>query len=336
MEINNNLDYCSLCDKTKNLPDETYRDFESEVEQSSVPQESGPRIPQASGPRIPQASKPVDIPYEKILRDIYSNYDEKNTFIIFTTGLRDEGIFQFWTEDSYYNYLLKLIPSNFTRIKFLHFDPFFNFSYENFMNKKQIINDIEKSSERIVLSEFYNIGFPFELFDFSELNHLLIDFAHIFIYNYKYQVLTSDHYSSYQNYKKNILSPNLKSVYFGYRNDNLALSKFVKIEPNGNLNTYIDKLIFHQIEFDQQYPYSIFDDYYRNFTNDFIKKYFRPKYPKDVMFFDDNITKNKNISNNIFNLYLSKLFNNDFSLTDLNDNVFYVINQELKKLGKPI
>lgn len=51
------------------------------------------------------------------------NFYSQNIFIVFTTGLADKQLRQFWFKKKLHLHILQLIPQNFTNVKFIHFDP---------------------------------------------------------------------------------------------------------------------------------------------------------------------------------------------------------------------
>ena len=290
-------------------------------EEDIPPVSSDAAGPAASGG---PATRSPTISIEEIILNITQYYNRPDTFIIFTTGMVDKGIRDFWfglTENHlftirYIYHLLQLIPPNFTNVRIFHFDPdFFDYSDLEQLNSLTVGQQREISNNRYKESSFYNHSFPFERLDFSKLNHFLIDFAHIFNYDTKYGFpITSSHYNHMQEYKEGIKLPNLKSIYFGYLggidtyNQILAFSNFIFISPNGTVITYIEKMIEKNFTFNTTYPNEAIINYVNQLVNKTLEPLFRKKYPTEIIFYDTNFNKATNLIIDMLAYFIDSFF----------------------------
>ena len=176
-----------------------------------------------------------------IFTNIIKSY-EPNIFVVFTTGLADEQLRQFWFKKKLHLHILQLIPQNFTNVKFIHFDPD---NISECINDEIVIKFAKQrlSDERITESSFYKDCFPFKHINFNLLNHILLDFAHLFIYEYRNSsvtVKTSDHYTN--QFRSNNIVSGLKSIYMPYDDVfSLYLVPLFKYEQ-GQIITFIEQL----------------------------------------------------------------------------------------------
>jgi hypothetical protein len=184
----------------------------------------------------------------RLLNDIQGDYDNSNRFIIFTTGIADDRLRNFWLSNNLHLHILSLIPTSFTEVKFIHFDPDIRFdqSPEMGINESDIIkiNMQVSDSERIIESSFYKDFFPYTNIDFTRLNHLVIDFAHLF----KYEphaggiVKTSGHYREQNPGGDPIIG--MKSIYIFYDGIfKLYTTNFFIFNERSELVTYIERMM---------------------------------------------------------------------------------------------
>jgi len=300
---------------------------------------------------------------DDIIKNIEQYYNKDNTFIIFTTGMADLGITNFWIKNKYIIHLLNLIPKNFINIIVFHFDP--NLDGPTTVNKKALLESyiLIKNEPNIIKdprykkSIFYNSSFQF-IINFIELNHFLIDFAHIFKYDIETgNPLTSNLYKKTQSYNEDLKIPNLNSVYFGYPVEDqvtynmtylnsvfMALSKFIIIYPNGNSINYIQKMSEKKIVFDPMAP----DVYIPEVIDQKISQILLPSYKKkyeqtrssdpDYMsFFDKAIREAYDLKKQLIEYYMNSYLMSD----DSNEHalIYYIEtlgNQYFTKIGKPL
>ena len=184
----------------------------------------------------------------RFITDIQRDYDIPNIFIIFTTGIADDRLRNFWLSSNLHLHILSLIPTSFTQVKFIHFDPDIKFdpSDKHGINASDIkkINMLASDSERIIESSFYKDFFPFNNIDFTRLNHLVIDFAHLFKYELHRGgiVKTSGHYEDQD--IGGVSINGLKSIYILYDGIfKLYTSKFFIFDERRELITYIERMM---------------------------------------------------------------------------------------------
>lgn len=270
-------------------------------------------------------------------------YNQKYNFVIFTTGMADEGINKFWFSKKYINHLLNLIPRNFKQISVFHFDPnYFNYKINKLVNLSTNEPKIIKNN-RFKQSFFYNIPFPFSILDLKNLNHILIDFAHIFTYDIDNGIpITSTHYKKYQTFKKGIKLPNLNSVYFGYLGgssmlQSLAFSNFININIDGSSENYIQKMTHKKIKFDPIYPYEGITNFISKLIDQTLITLYKKKYNDSISFFDHTIRNSFNLNIKLIPYILNHLFQN-YSLDQ--DQFKELIRKEgneyFTSIGKPL
>lgn len=257
--------------------------------------------------------------------NIINSYGQ-NIFIVFTTGLADEQLRQFWFEKNLHLHILQLIPEIFTNVKFIHFDPD---TISKCINDEIVINFAKQrlSDERINESSFYKAYFPFEDINFNELNHILLDFAHLFIYEYSNSsvtVKTSDHYRN--QFRSNNIVSGLKSIYMPYDDVfSLYLVPLFKYEQ-GQIITFIEQLnnITNLSYSNERYQISPMD-YITDLIDNKIKYELFPL-SKNKMTMNEF---NKHfIHNSQFKLQLAIDFMNDFLWSEI-DNIYEMFEQHI-------
>lgn len=239
----------------------------------------------------------------RLIREIQRDYKNPNVFIIFTTGLADSRLRNFWLRYNLHLHLLSLIPPSFNKIKFIHFDPDIKFSdsQEPGINDSDIlkINMQASDSERIFESSFYKHFFPFKSINFSDLNHLVLDFAHLFKYEpHRFGIVkTSGHYQEQDKGGMPIIG--MKSVYIFYDNIfTIYLSNFFKFNDRRQLITYIERML--ELGFKLNNPsYPI--DNINSIINLFIRKELYHKYKMNMPMYDFDrlFTNNNELINNL-------------------------------------
>lgn len=294
----------------------------------------------------PPRTKPSSSFYpNEIIKQIETSYDKIDTFIIFTTGIADTGIREFWFTNQYINHLLSLIPRNFTNIKVYHFDPDY-FSHKNLESLNKLISNEVSTirNPRYTESFFYNLPFPFEMIDFRRINHLLIDFAHIFNYDIKTGIpITNDHYKSIQKYKDDIKLEHLNSVYFGYVNAELKpeskilpFNNFIRIYRDGSSTNYIQRMALKGIEFHSSYPNDKLDNYINKLIEKTLLDLHKKKYG-NLRGYDDLLRSANDLKTNIRNYYLDYLFtDHPFDLEVFKQLIIVEGNEYFKDQGKPL
>lgn len=247
---------------------------------------------------------------------------ENNIFTIYTTGLYDSGsntnLIDLWNSDVRDN-IISLIPENF-RIKFIHYDPLVVWNldkakFEKIENQgtittiKNELEDIlqkkDMENNRVIESIFIN-----EYFDINNINlekpYIILDIAHLFLYENKVKTVKKLDRSDNREY-------NINSVRFGYIGDGgipliLAKSKLFEINNNGEVITYIDKMINSGIKFDGVYPSGVIQNIYNEIKKKIKENIFRLTNITDTV---DNDEIVKNCVSNIVKEF---------------DNIIYIIN----------
>ena len=286
-----------------------------------------------------------------IILNIEQYYDISDTFIIFTTGMADIGIANFWFSNSYINHLLKLIPQNFINIIIYNFDPNYPGVAQIPLTTLQLLSkDIEKEpsvikNPRYKKSTFINYPFPFSNIKFEKLNHLLIDFAHIFKYDIKTGIpFTSNHYKSFQSYSKDIIIPHLNSVYFGYLGSELpslliylSLSNFIIINSNGKSTNYIQKMAEKNIVFNSMYPYQAVTEYINKILDTTLIDLYRKKKYDNILFFDQALREAYDLKKILIEFYIdSFLIRDNFIESEFIEMIKIYGNEYFIKLKKPL
>lgn len=246
---------------------------------------------------------------------------ENNIFTIYTTGLYDSGnknLINLWNTDVRDN-IISLIPKNF-RIKFIHYDPLIVWNldkakFEKIENQgtittiKNEIEDIlqkkDMENNRVIESIFIN-----EYFDINNINlekpYIILDIAHLFLYKNKVKTVKKLDRSDNREY-------NINSVRFGYIGERgipliLAKSKLFEVNNNGEVITYIDKMISSGINFEGRYPSGVIQNIYNEIKKKIKENIFRLTNITDTV---DNDEIVKNCVSNIVKEF---------------DNIIYIIN----------
>ena len=287
---------------------------------------------------------PITISTNEILRNIERLYDRTtDTFVIFTTGIADRGILKFWFENKYINHLLSLIPRNFTNIIVMHFDP--NYFEDSSLESINQLSSTEVSTignPRYTESFFYNLPFPFEMIDFRKINHLLIDFAHIFSYDPRTGTpVITNHYRQYQTHRADIRLENLNSVYFGYvggdvKSSSIAFSQFIRINMNGSSTNYIQRMIRKGVPFEPNYPNESISRFLYDLMDKTLINLYRKKYD-NITNYDSLIRKSNDVLTSLINYYIDYLFtDHPFNLDVFKEYIIYKVNEYFTNQGYPL
>jgi hypothetical protein len=232
------------------------------------------------------------------------NNNENSIFTIYTTGLYDssnKNLINLWNSDVRDN-IISLIPENF-RIKFIHYDPLVVWNndkakFEKIENQgtittiKSELEDIlqkkDMENNRVTESIFTN-----EYFDINKINlekpYIILDIAHLFLYENKVKTVKKLDRSDNIEY-------NINSVRFGYIGEGgipliLAKSKLFEVNNNGQVITYIDKMINSGIKFNGIYPSDAIQNIYNEIIKQIKKNIFNFTGIKDTVD-NDEIVKN--------------------------------------------
>lgn len=205
----------------------------------------------------------ADIPI--ISKDDFDN----QPFYLFTTGIvnwanfnsDDQNLIEIWNRNLR-NFIISKIPNNFYII-LNHYDPLFDadLSPMKGREKEDVIKYIQQNlipndnlHPRIIESQFSpNRIDPYWIqgFDFP---HLILDFAHIFVHPpIQNHVTIGGHYGEDKSklIKLNVLRTGFIGNGFG---KDFTLTDNIRIKPNGQIETYINKLIELEIEYDPVNP----------------------------------------------------------------------------------
>ncbi|VVU95461.1 hypothetical protein CPAV1605_1212 [seawater metagenome] len=191
-----------------------------------------------------------------------------DTFIIYTTGIANWGdintVLKSWIENNILENILSMIPSFYKNVQIHHYDPIINVTETSI--PKNLINEIQTrlytndiNYPRIIQSLF----FQERLLDVKlKKNYIIIDFAHVFKYTKKRDVVEIA-----GNYKEsNKEEKKLKTVYIGFIGNSIDLknndcishriikSNFFRVKDNRTVETYIDSMIENNYNFDPMYP----------------------------------------------------------------------------------
>lgn len=282
-------------------------------------------------------SKDIQIA-ERINRDT-----DRNTFYIFTTGMSDGGINEYWFSTEYLLHIISLIPPFFNNIKVLHFDPNLFEGKNDFVLKTLINSEITKDS-RITESDFFNFAFPFQKIQFQYKNHLLIDMAHIFKYEpHQYGIVkTSNHYRDFQEYTDNIIVPYINSVYFGYLGDNYAIrisrTMFFRFLENNKIITFIERLLQKNFNFNPLHPTESINKLVINIINIDFFKIFKVKYNgnENYSFYDANFLNNIEFVSEFIKFFMNEYVWSDMDIETFKRLCIDKLIEKVKTLGKPI
>ena len=233
------------------------------------------------------------------------NNNENSIFTIYTTGLYDSGsntnLIDLWNSDVRDN-IISLIPENF-RIKFIHYDPLVVWNldkakFEKIENQGKIttikseleviLQKKDMENNRVIESIFIN-----EYFDINNINlekpYIILDIAHLFLYENKVKTVKKLDRSDNREY-------NINSVRFDYIGEGgipliLAKSKLFEVNNNGQVLTYIDKMISNGIEFGGDYPSKVIQNIYNEIKKKIKENIFRLTNITDTVD-NDEIVKN--------------------------------------------
>ncbi len=329
--------FCEICEKLNFEMDEPLP-FGS----AAASPEEGLPLNQVSSTYSTLSPNP-EFKIDVFLKEIEKDYRNPNLFIIFTTGMADRNVREFWFEKNYKMHLLSLIPSNFNEIKFIHFDPDITFNKLTNINQTDIerINLQALESDRIIESSFYKANFPFLKIEFQYLKHIVIDYAHLFKYEQHSNgiVKTSGHYLvEGQDYLEGLPIDYMKSVYFLYGSESskkLSLSNFFMFDERGELITFIEKLFERGLKINELYP----SDIIQNLVDEAIKIIFYKLYkvtykgPENMNLFDINFTNNTDINSKLFLLFFNEYLWSNLTIDDFKRDLIEYLIKYSKSIG---
>jgi hypothetical protein len=244
-----------------------------------------------------------------------SSKKDNNTFVIYTSGIANwvdvDTIIKNWIGYNILNNILTLIPDTYTNIKLRHYEPLY-YGVENakkihpsqVKKIKDLLQNNDLKYDRVTQSLF----FPESLPDIKMTkDYLIIDFAHIFQYTNQIGIVKlAGHYN-----ENDLFEKKLKTVYIGFIGNpidenlngdivshGIILNNFFKVLDNGQVETYIDKMIQMNYDFDPKYPQDKINHIINNVKKNLMNKW-REIYDK----VDDTFDKQ---FNNTFVLLLTK------------------------------
>lgn len=210
-------------------------------------------------------------------------------FNIYTTGLSNwqsygqdnQNLIRIWN-NGIRESIINLIPANF-QIKLYHYDPLLNIEaglYKK-INNADRKHSIDYINHNLILNDYTNNRVNNSIFIDNKLNletiqtpYIILDIAHIFIYPRKRKTVRQ--ILSRRSYGEELI---LNSVRFGFIGDELSLylakSNIFKVTEDGQVITYIDKMIDinnkeekkdsgqKSYDFDPTYPLGLLEDIYR-------------------------------------------------------------------------
>lgn len=222
-----------------------------------------------------------------------SSSSTNNTYNIFTTGIvnwfgfddDEQNLINFWNNELK-NIIISKIPSNFTEIKIYHYDPILTIfegnliqlpegsqrnEIKDYVDKNLILND--KATDRVNHSEFIDTRLDIDTVQEIGQPYIVLDFAHIFRY------IQIPNYVTYANYyreglNQEPLSLNVLRTGFignGFGRDFSKANTF-RINPDGSLYTYIDKMIDLEIDYNIDEPQKYFEEIVKDVNNLIIDK----------------------------------------------------------------
>ena len=265
-------------------------------------------------------------------------YNEDDTFYIYTTGMGDDNVMNIWKNCRYLRIMNQIRPYNFKNIIIEHYDP----EDKNKIEIEKILKEQDENHFKMfgIKTEqtFISREFDYTSLENTTKHYIVLDFAHVIYYYYYFNYL--EYYMCDSTTKKKI-KYNLNCIYINYPTnpdaidnywENITYFKYYKdirkitsyielflTELSYNLNYFTNTLNIksenlshnHIIRFEQVKD-SILDEI-------FISKQLIPqiksknkdnKLPID---FDDRINQNKLYKDFFNNLFLNKtnIFNID-------------------------
>ena len=253
----------------------------------------------------------IQTPMPTIQTPMPTIQQSNNIFNIFTTGILNwinniynnddnQNLINIWNQ-SIRNSIISKIPSKF-KINFYHYDPHqITQEIKNIINSNLILKD--KNNYRVQNSTFINQGLNLDKVKNSNL-HLVLDFASIFKYVKK--INTVKIAGNYPGVIQDTNELNIKSLRTGFLGDELSQllmlsDHIIKINENGNIETYVDMMIKNNINYDEIVP----SDFIENIYNEIIKK-IRLTFTIDIV---DEKMNNINLKQKIINDILFQLEN---------------------------
>lgn len=201
-------------------------------------------------------------------------------FHIYTTGIVNWGnnlnredrhnLIRSWVVSTRNN-MIERVPSNF-RISIHHYDPLYGDSNKPIgePDRTRIITQVnddlveqDRQHPRVVNVEFLDQPLNLEVLKQIQRPHLIVDLAHIFLYPpIPFTVSIGGHYGEATSENMQI-----NSLRFGYLGDSisfaLSTSDIVRIGEDGNVETWIDRMITTG---------RVPEDYSPNYPDDIINK----------------------------------------------------------------
>lgn len=263
---------------------------------------------------------------------------EDNIFYIYTTGIGEWGDLT-KASNSWIKFLrqqlLSIIPEKFN-INIIHYDPLI-YEGDNIHDIDKVIEDIniqvitsDIEIERIKESKFISTILNINNIK-RDKPHLLLDLAHIFTYpKYKNIELLIDGNSTLYS-DINCVYPGYCGEFqeeFGFSAQYICTSNFIKINENGQVITYIDKLYEHNIKVDKFYPdksiYNIFSIIRKK-----IEVLYRGIY-ENIIEFDDKFNKcAKEITQYIIYLLMNDKLRKENVIEDISQQIIDLYAQKI-------
>ena len=258
------------------------------------------------------------------------------TFYIYTTGIGDsnniENLAKSWDLLLREN-VLRNIDNSFNNIIVKHYDPMYclrdgketkctDEEVENFKNELNPILTNDKKHSRISDSNFFH-----DTIDYEKMSspYIILDFAHVF----RYSTTTPGKVIT----KEKKIYTNIKSVYIGYVGDletisnilefqyrkfEIVYSDFFKVDREGKVTTYFDRLrkLGYLTLFGDDYilyPNDVITDIYIKIRNN-VFIYCRQNFNNFVNMFDDNFVE---MSTNLVKNIINNIMTNDIDEEEL-------------------
>ena len=217
-----------------------------------------------------------------------SSSSSNNTYNIFTTGIvnwfvfndPEQNLIEFWNQE-FKDFIISKIPSDFTEIKIYHYDPILTIlegnliklsegSQRNEIKDYVYVNLIPKdfATDRVNHSEFNDTRLDINRIQTINQPYIVLDFAHIFSY------IQIPNYVTYANYygeglnqdplQLNVLRTGFIGNGFGR---NFSKANTFRINQDGSLYTYINKMIDLEIDYNINEPQKYFEEIVEEVNN---------------------------------------------------------------------
>jgi hypothetical protein len=147
-------------------------------------------------------------------------YNEDDTFYIYTTGMGDNNVMNIWKNCRYLNIINQIHPYNFKNIIIEHYDP----EDKNKIEIEKILKEQDTNYFKIKTEQtFISRKFDYTSLENTTKHYIVLDFAHVIYYYYNFHNLE---YYMCDSIQKEKIKYNLNCIYINYPTNLDAINNY--------------------------------------------------------------------------------------------------------------